>query len=108
VGDLYDDGLVRIDPRSRTVTVGEKEVHLTPIEFRLLSVLVRHAGGVLSPTQLLTHAWDDPSGIGPERVKFGVLRLRRKLGWDDPTTAPIEAVRGVGYRYRPPDTSRQG
>jgi DNA-binding response OmpR family regulator len=41
-------------------------------------------------------------------VKFGVLRLRRKLGWDDPATSPIEAVRGVGYRYRPPDTSSQG
>ena len=108
VDDLYDDGLVRLDPRSRNVTVGADELHLTPIEFRLLNVLIRHAGVVLSPTQLLTHAWDDPSGIGPERVKFGVLRLRRKLGWDDPSTSPIEAVRGVGYRYRPPGSSRSG
>jgi DNA-binding response OmpR family regulator len=100
--DVYDDGLVRVDPRSRGVHVGDQEVHLTPTEFRLLNLLLRNAGGVLSPSQLLTHAWDDPTGIGQERVKFGVLRLRRKLGWGDPATSPIEAVRGVGYRYRPP------
>jgi DNA-binding response OmpR family regulator len=100
--DLYDDGVVRVDPRSRAVHVADREVHLTPTEFRLLNLLLRNAGVVLSPIQLLTHAWDDPTGIGPERVKFGVLRLRRKLGWGDPATSPIEAVRGVGYRYRPP------
>jgi DNA-binding response OmpR family regulator len=33
-------------------------------------------------------------------VKFTVLRLRRKLGWDNPETSPIESVRGFGYRYR--------
>jgi len=93
---------VRVDPRSRAVYVGGQETHLTPTEFRLLNLLLRNAGVVLSPAQLLTHAWDDPTGIGPERVKFGVLRLRRKLGWGDPGTSPIEAVRGVGYRYRPP------
>src|SRR6266568_4857074 len=44
----------------------------------------------------------DPTGIGQERVKFAVLRLRRKLGWTDPDTSPIESVRGFGYRYRRP------
>ena len=43
-----------------------------------------------------------PTGIGPERVKFAVLRLRRKLGWSDPDESPIESVRGFGYRYRRP------
>jgi DNA-binding response OmpR family regulator len=100
--DLYDDGRVRLDPRTRAVQVSDHDVQLTPTEFRLLNLLVRHAGGVLSPNQLLTHAWEDPSGIGQERVKFGILRLRRKLGWGDPASSPIEAIRGVGYRYRPP------
>ena len=67
-----------------------------------LQELVRHAGAVLSPNQLLTQAWDDPTGIGQERVKFAVLRLRRKLGWSDPDESPIESVRGFGYRYRRP------
>jgi DNA-binding response OmpR family regulator len=45
----------------------------------------------------------DPLGVGPDRVKFGVMRLRRKLGQgiEEPGAA-IEAVRGFGYRYVPP------
>jgi DNA-binding response OmpR family regulator len=100
--DVYDDGVVRVDPGQRRVYVNGAEVGLTPTEFRLLNTLVRHAGAVLSANQLLSHAWDDPSGIGQERVKFAVLRLRRKLGWSSPEDSPIEAVRGFGYRYRRP------
>jgi DNA-binding response OmpR family regulator len=100
--ETYDDGLVRIDRKARTVHLTsagvEREVVLTAIDFRLLNVLVKHAGAVLSADQLLRHAWDDPSGIGPERVKFAVLRLRRKLGWDT-VASPIKTVRGAGYRY---------
>ncbi len=100
--DVYDDGTVRVEPAKRLVTVDGRELRLTPTEFRLLNVLLRHNGAVLSPGQLLAQVWDDPTGIGPERVKFAVLRLRRKCGWDDPAESPIEAVRGVGYRYRAP------
>jgi DNA-binding response OmpR family regulator len=99
---IYDDGLVHLDPTKRRVYVKGDEKRLTPTEFRLLNALVRHAGAVLSPNQLLTQAWDDPTGIGQERVKFAVLRLRRKLGWTDPEDSPIESVRGFGYRYRRP------
>src|SRR3954469_4437604 len=50
---VYDDGLLRLDPTGRMVLVSGHEVRLTPIEFRLLNTLVRHAGSVLSPRQLL-------------------------------------------------------
>ena len=100
-GDVYDDGRLFVDVAGRAVRVDGEEVAVTSLEFRLLATLVRHAGNVLSPDQLLEHAWGDPDAIGPDRVKFAVSRLRRKLGWDDPTTSPIEAVRGFGYRYRP-------
>jgi DNA-binding response OmpR family regulator len=103
LAEVHDDGLVRIDRRARSVHVtthtGEQEAHLTSMEFRLLNVLVTHTGAVLSAQQLLSQVWDDPTGLGPDRVKFAVLRLRRKLGWDG-QLSPIEAVRGVGYRYR--------
>jgi DNA-binding response OmpR family regulator len=99
---VYDDGLLNLDPTGRRAYVNGAEVRLTPTEFRLLNALVRHAGAVLSPNQLLAQAWDDPTGIGQERVKFAVLRLRRKLGWTDPESSPIESVRGFGYRYRRP------
>ena len=97
---VYDEGVVHLDPTKRRVYVKGDEKRLTPTEFRLLNALVRHAGAVLSPNQLLAQAWDDPTGIGQERVKFAVLRLRRKLGWSEPDDSPIESVRGFGYRYR--------
>jgi DNA-binding response OmpR family regulator len=99
---VYDDGLLRIDFGRREVWVDGTAVELTPTELRLLAALVRNAGQVLSPVQLLTLAWNDPSGNSPGRVKFGVLNLRRKLGWDDLETCPVENVRGFGYRYRRP------
>jgi DNA-binding response OmpR family regulator len=99
--DLYDDGHLFVDLVGRVVRVGDQEIAVTSLEFRLLATLVRHAGNVLSPEQLLAHAWNDPEAIGPDRVKFAVGRLRRKLGWTDPSSSPIEAVRGIGYRYRP-------
>jgi DNA-binding response OmpR family regulator len=101
-GTVYRDRAVQINPKTRTVHVTggttDREVYPTNIEFRLLNVLVRHAGAVLTARQLLALVWDDPSGLGPERVKFAILRLRRKLGWDT-ELSPIRSVRGVGYRY---------
>jgi DNA-binding response OmpR family regulator len=100
---VYDDGRVGIDFTRREVRVEGTLVDLTPTEFRLLTTLVRHAGQVLSPAQLLELGWNDPSGTGPGRVKFTILSLRRKLGWNDLQTSPVENVRGFGYRYRRPD-----
>ncbi len=99
--EVYDDGQVRLDPNARTVLVGGTDIRLSPTEFRLLAVLARNSGQVLTPAQLLDRVWGDPTGIGPERVKFAVLRLRRRLGWADPESSPIQSVRGIGYRYRP-------
>lgn len=97
---VYDDGLLRMDPQTREVALDGVRAELTSTEFRLLFALVRHAGQILTQPQLLAQAWDDPSGIAPERVKYAVLRLRRKLGWDD--EGPVVSVRGLGYRYRAP------
>jgi DNA-binding response OmpR family regulator len=105
-GDVYDDGLVRVTFGGREVRVADRPVSLTPIEFRLLATLVRHPNQVLSPDQLLAQAWQDPAGVGPDRVKFAVMRLRRKLG-PDGADGRIEAVRGFGYRYRRPVRAAQ-
>ena len=95
--EVYDDGSVRMNFGAHEVTVDGVPVELTATEYRLLAVLIRHRGQVLSPARLLELVWDDPLGIGPDRVKYSVMRLRRKLGGGP----VIEAVRGFGYRYRP-------
>jgi DNA-binding response OmpR family regulator len=98
--DVFVDGSTTIDLVAREASVDGVPVALSALEFRLLEAFVRHPGQALSHEQLLELAWDDPYGIGPDRVKFTVLRLRRKLGWTEGRTGPLEAVRGYGYRYR--------
>jgi DNA-binding response OmpR family regulator len=98
--EVFDDGYVQVNFVTHGVRVNGAPVELTPTEFRLLTALVRHPGQVLSPVKLLELAWSDPLGIGPDRVKYSVMRLRRKLGSQAGGDSAIEAVRGFGYRYR--------
>jgi DNA-binding response OmpR family regulator len=96
----FEDGELRVEFVQQQVTLNGRVISMTPTEFRLLVALVRHAGQILSSDQLISLAWDDPTGLAPARVKYAVLRLRRKLGWDETDEAPLETVRGFGYRYR--------
>jgi DNA-binding response OmpR family regulator len=97
--DVYTDALVEIDHPQRAVTVSGQPVSLTPLEFRLLTTLVRHPNQVLSHEQLLELVWGSSVGASRDQVKLYVGYLRRKLG---PAAASLETVRGFGYRYRPP------
>jgi DNA-binding response OmpR family regulator len=103
--DTYADAYLTIDWTQARVTVGEREVQLTPLEFRLLSTFVRHPRQVLSREQLLELVWGDAYGVGGDQVKLYVGYLRRKLDPDDADGAPIETVRGFGYRYKAPAPS---
>jgi DNA-binding response OmpR family regulator len=105
---VYDDGRVRVDFIMQTCEVSGSPVRLTPTEFRLLTTLLRHPDEVLSRQRLLELSWHDPTARGSGRVKFTVLSLRRKLGWGDLGTSPLEAVRGFGYRYRSPRPEEVG
>jgi DNA-binding response OmpR family regulator len=98
--DVYDDGTVRVNFASHEVIVDGVPVALTATEYRLLAALIRHRGQILSPVKLLELAWSDPFGVGPDRVKYTVMRLRRKIGAGTGADSPIDAVRGFGYRYR--------
>jgi DNA-binding response OmpR family regulator len=101
VRPAYEDRELRIDYRSREVTVRGKPVKLTRLEFKLLSTFVRHPDETLSRDQLLELVWRDTEGLGGDQVKLYVGYLRRKLGWDV-AASPLETIRGFGYRYRPP------
>jgi DNA-binding response OmpR family regulator len=98
----YADPVVMIDFAQREVRFREREVKLTPLEFRLLATFVRHPNQVLSRDQLLELVWGDSLGVSPEQVKLYVGYLRRKLEPAAPDSTPIETVRGFGYRYRRP------
>jgi DNA-binding response OmpR family regulator len=103
--ETYGDGLVTIDFAQREVSVAGKQVSLTPLEFKLLATFVRNPNQVLSSDQLLELVWGDPSSGSRARTKLYVGYLRQKLEAAAPGAAPIETVRGFGYRYRPPEGS---
>ena len=98
--DAYSDGVIDIDYAQRRVMVGGRTVQLTPLEFKLLAAFVQNSDQVLTREQLLDMVWGDPYGVSGDQVKLYVGYLRKKLMPDAPDSAPIETVRGFGYRYR--------
>jgi DNA-binding response OmpR family regulator len=98
----YADSRLAIDFAQRAVRYDERDVRLTPLEFKLLAAFVRNPNHVLSRDQLLELVWGDSLGVSPEQVKLYVGYLRHKLDPAAPQATPIETVRGFGYRYRRP------
>lgn len=97
VVDTYSDDVVTVRFDTHDAFVHGRRVDLSPLEFRLLCALVRNSQRTIPTRLLLEEVWhEDDAG---SRVKFAILRLRRKLGLDEHT---IVTVRGVGYRYEPP------
>jgi DNA-binding response OmpR family regulator len=94
----FSDALLGVDFVQRTVSVRGEEVSLTPLEYNLLAAFVRHPNQVLGHDQLLELAWGGSGDVSRDQVKLYVGYLRRKLGVGE--DAPIETVRGFGYRYR--------
>jgi two-component system OmpR family response regulator len=93
VGDL------QLDPALHAVRRGRTTLELSPKEFALLELFMRHPGEVLSRTQLLEHVWDFAYDGRSNVVDVYVRYLREKI--DRPFgSESIETVRGVGYRLR--------
>ena len=99
VAEAYADDFVQIDYAQRKVSAQGRDVQLTPLEFKLLAAFVQNPNQVLSRDQLLELVWGDPYGVSSDQVKLYVGYLRRKLAPDAPDSAPVETVRGFGYRY---------
>ena len=80
------------------VWLGEAEVRLTPIEYRLLAVLVRHAGKVLTHRQLLQEVWGPGQVEQTHYLRVYMANLRRKLEADPARPRFLRTEPGVGYR----------
>lgn len=88
-----------IDPSALFAKRDEHTVEITPRELDLLLALVTRPGRIVSRRSLLCEVWGypDPDRVETRTVDMHVSKLRRKLGFDDPTL--IETIRGEGYRY---------
>lgn len=94
VGDLC------VDLVHRQVFVGDTEVHLTPTEYKLLGVLVRHAGKVLTHRQLLQDVWGPNAVEHSHYVRVYMTQLRHKLERDATRPKYLLTEPGVGYLLR--------
>jgi len=91
-------GDVHADFEKRIITVGREEVHLTPNEYRLLQVLIKHAGRVVTHRQLLNEVWGPQHTEQSQYLRVYVAQLRRKLERDPARPRHLQTEPGVGYR----------
>ena len=91
-------GNVEADFEKRQVTVGGQEVHLTPNEYKLLQVLIKHAGRVVTQRQLLNEVWGPQHTEQSQYLRVYVAQLRRKLEQDPARPRYLQTEPGVGYR----------
>jgi two-component system KDP operon response regulator KdpE len=97
---VFTSGQLTVDLGRRLVSIGEREVQLTPTEYELLRALVAHAGKVLTHRQLLRQVW----GVGYESethlLRVNMSNLRHKLEPDAARPSYVLTEPGVGYRLR--------
>jgi two-component system KDP operon response regulator KdpE len=97
---VFEVGELRVDLSLHQVLVAGTEMHLTPIEYRLLATLVHHAGKVLTHRQLLREVWGPGYADESHYLRVYVAQLRRKLEADPARPRYLITEPGVGYRLR--------
>jgi DNA-binding response OmpR family regulator len=91
---------VKLDPASHRVTRGEEVVSLTPREYRLLELLMRNSGRVISRDSILESVWGFSSEVNENTLEVFMRLLRMKIDLREPKL--IHTVRGAGYMMREP------
>jgi two-component system OmpR family response regulator len=101
--NLVSVGPIKLDRITREATCNQQGIELTTREFNLLEYLMRSPGRVFTRTQILEHIWGYDFNPNTNVVDVCVQRIRKKIdsiggaGW-------IESIRGVGYRFRQPES----
>ncbi|MFH1177462.1 MAG: response regulator [Acidobacteriota bacterium] len=95
---VYRTGGLTVDLARRQVTIEEREIHLTPIEFKLLATLVLNAGKVVTHRHLLRQVWGPEYGDENHYVRVFMAQLRRKIEAEPARPRYIRTEPGVGYR----------
>jgi two-component system KDP operon response regulator KdpE len=97
-GGVFSVATLKVDLAQRRVLVDGREVHLTPIEYRLLAALVKHAGKVLTHRQLLNEVWGPGYVERSHYLRVHMAALRHKLEADPARPRFLLTEAGVGYR----------
>jgi two-component system KDP operon response regulator KdpE len=95
---VFESGELRVEMERRQVTLAGDEIHLTPIEYRLLTTLIAHAGKVLTHRMLLREVWGPGYAEEVHQLRVHMANLRRKIEVDPAQPRHILTEQGVGYR----------
>lgn len=95
----FECGELRVDLTGRRVVVRDTEIHLTPLEYKLLTTLVKHAGKVLTHRFLLKEVWGPLHSQETHYLRVFMASLRRKIEDDAAQPRYLITEQGVGYRF---------
>ena len=91
---------LRVDLEQRRVFVSDQEVHLTPLEYKLLNLLIRNAGKVITHSQILKEVWGPAHANEVQYLRVYMTQLRHKLEADPSRPRFLMNEPGVGYRLK--------
>ena len=98
LSDTYRFGDIEVDFKSHRVLRSGEEIHLTALEFKLLTHFIGHRGEVITRDALLDEAWGDAI-VSPRTIDPHIVHLRQKLEEDPTSPRFFSSIRGVGYRF---------
>ena len=96
----FEQGDLSVDFEKRQVKVGGEEIHLTPIEYRILTLLIANRGKVLTHNYILKEIWGYAEGVEAGTLRVFMATLRRKIDTNPSQPQHIVTEVGVGYRFR--------
>jgi len=99
-GDVFVTANLKVDLHNRVVSIDDQEIHLTPIQYRLLTVLIKHAGKVLTQQQILKEVWGPSYQENAHYLRIYMSQLRHKLEADPTQPKFLLTESGVGYRLK--------
>jgi DNA-binding response OmpR family regulator len=100
--ESYTFGDYRLDIPARKLTRQDEEIELSPKEFRLLELFVKHPGRALTRDEILNLVWGYDSFVGTRSIDRFVTTLRNKIEPDPRNPIYIHTIREIGYKFEPP------
>ena len=96
-GEIVIDGLC-VNTESRTVKVDGEDVRLTPIEYKILELLVRNRGRVFSADDIYSNVWNEQTVVGDNTIAVHVRHIREKIEINPKEPKYLKVVWGIGYK----------
>ena len=97
-GEIVIDGLV-VNTENKTVKVDGEDVRLTPIEYKILELLVRNRGRVFSAEDIYSNVWNEETVVGDNTIAVHIRHIREKIEINPKEPKYLKVVWGIGYKF---------